>query len=413
MKKKILSIIAICVIVLIVVGVLWMRKQPNTVNGHVVTSGSYIEQLTGIGYVKSDEIRDMAFPVSGDIASILVEENMHVSEGDILAELDKQSYSEELEQAESNVKLANARYQDYIASYRQSANSVAAARKTQENQIEQIKLSMLQLETSIEQTETLYEEGIATEQELTKLREEMDTLTLRLDGATAQLNQQLYPAKTEEELLVAIESSKESLERTRRHEADYILKAPIDGIVGTLQANEGDSINVGETLLTIYDDGNRHIAIDVDESYLTYLDIGKSVSIYPDAYPDENIDGVIESIGALVDPDSGTVEVSIGVKDEKKQLLENMTARVVITLREIENVQQIPNNYLINEDGRWYVYKVDDNMAVVKQSIEIYDANRENVGIKEGLMDGDTILPIDGVAVGEVVDVAVENGDGL
>ncbi len=413
MKRKIPYIIAFCVIVIAVISVVWLRSQPETVKGHVVTTGSYIEQLTGIGYVNSDETRNMTFAIPGDIAKVNVDENMHVKVGDILMTLDKVPFEEDLVKAQNDLDLAKARYDDYIAGYRQSANTVAAARKTQENQISQIELSIEQLNTSIQQTQTLYEEGIATEQEVLNLHEQLDTLTLKRDGAKAQLKQQLYPAKTEEELLTRIETSQEAYDRLLSHESDYVLTAPIDGLIGSIQVNEGDRVNAGESLVTIYDDANRHISIDVDETYLTYLKAGKKVEIYPDAYPEEMFEGVIREIGPLVDQDSGTVRVEIRVTDNKKQLLENMTARVVMTLRELDQVVRIDNSYLLNEEDQWYVLTVDDAKTVIKQPIEIYDANRKIIGVKEGLSAGDIILPIEDVSVGQVVEVEQENGDGL
>lgn len=413
MRKKIPYIITLVVVIGIIGGVLWFRSQPDEVEGQVVSSGSYMEQLTGIGYVSSDDTRDMSFAMSGKIARINVEEKMHVEAGDILAELDREDYEEALEQAENNLNVAKARYADYSASYRQSAGVVSATRKTQQNQIQQTELSLTQMETTIEQTQVLVEEGIATPQELSNLQEEKEALILRLEGAKAQLAQQLYPAKTEQEYLASIHANEEAYHRVQEEESDYVLKASISGMVGNVNVKEGDVINAGESILSLYDTNNRQIVIDVDETYLTYLTEGKQVDIYPDAYPEESFKGTILGIGPLVDKESGTVRLKIRILDPEQRLLENMTARIVLTLREFDQIPQIDNNYLFNEEDQWYVMTVDTSSTVVKQAVEIYDANRAMVGIKEGIEEGDIVLIPSEVSLGQEIKVVDENGAGL
>ncbi|NIT57246.1 MAG: HlyD family efflux transporter periplasmic adaptor subunit, partial [Aliifodinibius sp.] len=70
-----------------------------------------------------------------------------------------------------------------------------------------------------------------------------------------------------------------------------------------------------------------------------------------DAIKNETFEGKVLRVSPTVDPQTGTFEVTVSIRDESKQLRPGMFGRVRIVYDTHQNALMIPKNAVIEEDG--------------------------------------------------------------
>lgn len=113
--------------------------------------------------------------------------------------------------------------------------------------------------------------------------------------------------------------------------AAFTVTAPFDGVVAELKAKHGNSINAGETAVTIADFSGWIVkTTDVTEIDVVALRMDQPAIVTLDALPDIKLKGKIISIGQNYSESQGDIvyEVVILLTDKYKALRWGMTAAV-------------------------------------------------------------------------------------
>jgi RND family efflux transporter MFP subunit len=192
----------------------------------------------------------------------------------------------------------------------------------------------------------------------------------------------------------------------------YTVTSSIDGIVMESYFDEGESVNIGDSLFKIASDHKKYAVVDVDEKYLNSLSVGKAVTVSSPLPASQSDKGIISEISPEVDYETGTIQIKVEILDNKEQYVKNMTVKILITTAAVENALVIPQRYLQSDDGL-FVMGIDSSNRTVKKPVSVYNTNVERVYITEGLSIGDLILDPAGLKEGITVSVALEGDDSL
>ena len=113
----------------------------------------------------------------------------------------------------------------------------------------------------------------------------------------------------------------------------FVLQAPISGIVVTKNVNEGDYLKTGETLFKIVDLSVLWANLATYESDLPWLRYGQEVDFTVESFPGETFHGQIAFIEPEVDPKSRTIPVRVNVPNADERLKPGMFVRAVVQSR--------------------------------------------------------------------------------
>lgn len=113
----------------------------------------------------------------------------------------------------------------------------------------------------------------------------------------------------------------------------FVLKAPVSGIVVTKNVKEGDYIKTGETLFKIVDLSVLWANLAAFESDLPWLRYGQKVSFTVESFPGETFHGQIAFIEPVVDPMSRTIPIRVNVANEGERLKPGMFVRALVKSR--------------------------------------------------------------------------------
>jgi membrane fusion protein (multidrug efflux system) len=216
-----------------------------------------------------------------------------------------------------------------------------------------------------------------------------------------------------------METAKARLAAVKSQISDRIIEAPFSGIVGFRNISVGALVSPGDVITTLDDDSVMKLDFSVPETYLSTLKVGLAVKARSVAFPGQEFEGTIASIGSQVDPITRAIAVRAMIPNDKKLLKPGILMTVTL-VKDERQVVMAPEEALIQEGGRSFVYVVARNgeaANVRKAEIKIGARGDGAVEVTDGLVAGDEIVTHgtlrirDGQAV--VVSASGQGGESL
>ncbi|RKY89149.1 hypothetical protein DRQ09_01845 [candidate division KSB1 bacterium] len=175
------------------------------------------------------------------------------------------------------------------------------------------------------------------------------------------------------------------------------IRAPFTGVITKRQIFLGNMVNVNQVLFTIADFRPLLARIYVPEKEISKLKVKQKAKLTVEMMKNKEFWGEIKMISPVVDPQSGTIKVTIEINDEKNVLRPGMFASVYIITETHKKAKVIPKKALLLETAEDVVFKFDNGIA-------------RKVSIKKGFEDGERIEVLDGLDFGDRVIVVGQEG---
>lgn len=118
---------------------------------------------------------------------------------------------------------------------------------------------------------------------------------------------------------------------------NFVLKAPIGGVVVAKHVNQGDYLKTGEPLFEIADLHVLWATLHAYESDLTWLRFGQKVDFTVESFPGEEFQGKITFLEPFVDDKTRTIPVRVNVPNEDRRLKPGMFVRAIVEARLAED----------------------------------------------------------------------------
>jgi len=307
-----------------------------------VTPDYFEDILPSLGTIKGQKEVELKFETSGIIKSINFKEGDVVNKGAVVATLNQKDALLQLEFAQSKLKTAKSR-------------SMTAKKKLEIHQ-------------------SLYDIGAIIKAKLEEA--ELEHKTAEAEVATAEKEVNFASADLEKTYLIC----------------------PLNGIIGTKDAEEGEFITTQEgenKVATIIDIESVFVEVGVIEKELQKIALGHEAVIEVDAYPQEEFTGVIEKVLPIIEGKTRTLTCKIKVDNADARLLPGMFARADIFVFGQEDAIVIPQTALFDEDDDGVFESVyvaaSDNTAELRDIVIGYLTSEEAV-IDEGLEEGDMVI---------------------
>ena len=324
------------------------KKVPVEVEA--VSVGSIEETIELTGWIKANQIVDVASKVPGRVESlhvlsdagslIPVEEGVSVKKGQQLAVIDHDVYLAQLAAAEASVKAGEVELKD----------------------AEREKKRIL----------ALYEGGSATEQSKDKAVTAAELAATGLSLARA------------------------NLELARVNLRESTITSPIDGIVTAKHIDQGNLIKTGDRIVTIADMEMVKVIVAIAEKYGAEIVGGMPAKIRVDAFADRQFDAKVYSIHPALDDQTHTIQVEIRLSNEELLLKPGMFARVTLITERKDNVVVIPRDVILGgKIDKHYVYVVEEastRKIARKRFVEIAIKQADRYEITDGLEAGEVLV---------------------
>lgn len=184
------------------------------------------------------------------------------------------------------------------------------------------------------------------------------------------------------------------------------LRAPFSGTVLSVaaQANDalrpiqpGDTVAAGQTMFTLGADQAFIVRTKVDEQDIINVHLGQSALVTGEDFAGKTLRGHVMAISPVAqksdDPSSTARQIitTILLDSSPSYLRDGMSVDVDILTSDIRHAIVVPNDAIVRDKGKRYVYVVHNGIAH-RQAVQSRQSNDTQTVIISGLRPGDTII---------------------
>jgi len=329
---------------------------PRSIQSSVLASGKLVHE---------EEVK-LTTEEIGRVTAIYVEEGAQVTKGQLVLQIDDQRLRSAVDQNQATMRM-------------------------QEIAIQRTQLQVDNLRTQWNRMKGLHERQLIDEDSFVTSSNNLEIAEVDLRSSREQL----------EQARAQLEQQQDRLSKTR-------VYSPIDGRVTTLDIKVGEtaissSTNIpGSSLMTIANPASIHTEVNVDEADIANVTIGQQARVYAIAYPDQPVEGVVDSIAVSAKVAEGQQGQSFAIKirlldPEKITLRPGMTCRAEIFTATKGNALAVPIQAILVEEDlaadetRRDVFVIRGDRAT-KIAVEVGLSDDTYQEIVSGLSSGDQVI---------------------
>ncbi|MBC8792144.1 MAG: efflux transporter periplasmic adaptor subunit [Tagaea sp. CACIAM 22H2] len=294
-----------------------------------------VEKAEAVGTARANESVTLTARQSGTVFRILFQEGQIVRKGEALLELESRERAADLESVRAEISQARA-VADEIRQQLDRTRQLRATGNAPEARVDQLESQLRAAEGRIRQNES------------------------RLRAADARLD-------------------------------DFRITAPFDGRVGLRQVSVGALLQPGTVVTTLDDISKIKLDFSIPEQYLAVLRQGLAVGTTTPAYPGREFQGQVTAIDTRVDPLTRAVRLNATFDNADGALKPGMFLNVALAVATRENAVVVPEDALVAEGTRQFVYVVADGRAL-RREVQLGLRMQSEVEIRDGVKPGDQLV---------------------
>jgi multidrug resistance efflux pump len=260
--------------------------------------------------------------VSGIVTTVAVASNQLVEEGQVLFELETDSYDLALQNAEGaleTARQATGASESTVEAARAGVTAAEAALTRSRQDAERMQAIRKEDPGAIsERRVESAEAGLAVAQSQLEAAKADLEKAIRSLGDVGDDNSQVQQA------LAGLNQAQLNLERTR-------VVAPSDGVVTDVRVDKGNFAGAGMAQMTFISTSEVWVEADFTENNLGHLDEGDRVELVFDVLPGKVIDGTVRNIGFGVKVDSAPLGSLPTIRNDQNWLRTAQRFPVVIS----------------------------------------------------------------------------------
>jgi len=309
----------------------------RAVNVVRVSSQASRGQVAYSGEVKPRYETVLGFRVAGKLVERLADVGGLVKAGDVLARLDPEDQKLNSQAVRSQLAAADAAYQ--------------------------------QAKGDLERYTNLYEQKFISRAEFERHQTDFNVAKAELDRVRAEL-------------------------AVVDNQAEYTrLRADHPGVVTAVEAEVGQVVTAGQTVMKVARTAEKEVAISIPENRLGELKTATDITITLWANPQRSYGGKVREVSPVADPVTRTYAVRIGVSGADSDVKLGMTANVYLKGMTRGNTVELPSTALFQQGEVSAVWRVDPATNRVNAvPVEVARYYEDKVAVTSGLADGDFVV---------------------
>lgn len=276
-------------------------------------------------------------------------------------------------------------------------NQTKTAMDTARIAVEQSKLGLKQSQDAVNVASSSYE-VIKSEYEKMKSRESngfKESLKNQLDEAGIRVKQCLKSVESAKDFVkqseTTYETSKKLYEQCKKVIEDTVVKAPINGIVSTLNIKKGEVASNAKPIMTIVNVEKIRANIEVPEEIINKIKIGDKLDTFIVPLSNKKVIGTVMAINLAKNSKSKINTIEVEVDNEDSKIKPGMFASVKINIDSKKDVLIIKKEGVTTKNGQNIVY-VKKGEEIVDKKVKLGIDNDEYVEVISGLNLGDKIV---------------------
>ena len=360
-----------------------VKVETSTVTVGEVTRGAFEDFVPIRGRVAPLKTVYLDAIEGGRIEKIYVEDGADVKAGDVLVDLSNTQLRLEVLTREAEVAQQTNNVRTLELNLEQS-------RLNNRRDLIEAEYQVQKLGRALERRKTLFAGGNSSKADLENLEDEYNfqkkkfTLLTETLRTTEQLQEtQLAQIKATAKRLT------ENLEIARQNLDGLTVRAPVDGRLTAFSAEVGQSLAKGERLGQIDDPGRRKVAAEIDEFYLSRVEIDQAAAL---AWNGADYVLKVQKSYPQVRDDHFVADL-VFEGAEPADMRRGQTLQLKLTLGDSAEALLIPDGAFFQDTGGAWIFVVSpDGDEAVRRNIRLGRRNSRSIEVLDGLEPGEKVV---------------------
>lgn len=387
-RRKKIWILSLFIVSFLIIGFVLLRAYGNSsksinsarIKVAQVTRGTLVRDVAVNGRMVA-AISPTLYSTASSTVTLKVKAGDMVKKGDIVAELESPDLTSLLkrEQAIYDQLEAEVARQKILA----RKQKLIARRDADQAEIERITAAR-----TYERFEKAGPSGVISKIDYMRAQDALKTAEIRakhaeaatqLENEDVDLNLKTRMAQLEQQRLLR-DDAKRKVEELR-------LKAPVDGMVGTLSVANRSVVAANTALMTLVDLSQLEVELEIPETYVADLGLGMTAEITINGVTAK---GKLSALSPEVVKNQVLARVRFdGTQPSGLRQSQRVSARLLIEER--PNVLMLARGPFVESEGGRFVYVVENNVAY-RRPFKLGATSISAVEIMDGLKLGDKVV---------------------
>jgi HlyD family secretion protein len=390
-KRIIYASIAVVLVLLIVGGLIAATSGGTKIDPSKlakVEKGDLAKSVVATGKVEPITKVEIKSKASGIVKKLLVDAGDRVKRGQLLAQLDKEEISAQVEQSKAGLQAAEASLSSAEADYDRAKVDAEGP-------------DVPLLKRAFDRAQGMAKDGVVSVSALDDAQKNYEMALNKQNVAKAQVS--VLKAKIAQSR-AQVAQDQANLKQLEEQLSYTDVESPIDGVVLSRDVEIGDAVSsilvLGSSatlIMTLGDTSEVYVKGKVDESDIGKVYLGQPARIKVESFKDKTFNGKVTKISPMgVEKDNVTTfEVRVSINNPGGELKAEMTANAEILLEEHKNVLQIPEGSIIYDNQKKASVEVPDPKGKEgkrKVAVTIGISNGAKTELLSGLKEGDQVV---------------------
>jgi HlyD family secretion protein len=403
----------LAILIGIAAAAIWYLRRPKLVAVVTPSQASITETIASSARIGGVQETAVGAQFTGTVEKLFVKEGDHVKAGQPLAVLKNDISRQQKIQAEKAVDTARSQLAQVSkgpshAELAEAEHLVAEARA----QAAQANADLAHAQNEFGRSKQMAEHGIISDAEYQAAETRLASAKALAESAASTINVRkarlsiLRETPKPEDVQVArdrLAEAQQALSVAQEQLTEATVRAPFSGVVTQVNAEQGQTVGSTGVVDLVSDD--LEIRMDLDENNLPDLAVGQPAVISSSAFSGKTFDGRVSDIGAAVNQQRGTIQVTISPINPPDWFRPGQTVNVnLITNQKAERLM-LPAGAIQKRGDRTVVFVMQNGRALEKVVLT-RPATARGVPIVAGVTTADrVIVDASGIAPGEAVRV--------
>jgi HlyD family secretion protein len=348
-----------------------------------VVSGKFDDIIQVRGRVTPLRTTYVTTASGGQVESIATTDGAIVKRGQALAELSNTQLQLDLISREAQIT-------EQLNNLRGLELAQAQTRLATERELVDVRYQIKRLTRQLATSKDMADKGAGPRSEAEDLADELEFNKQRL---RVQTEARAAADRLQQAQIAQMRAASAQLERNlviaRKNLESLKVTAPVDGKLSGFTLEVGQSLAPGERFAQIDDPDHFKIVADIDEFYLSRVDLGQSAE-----YPHDGATYQLTVAKIRPQVQNGQFQVELTFTgDVPSSVRRGQTAQVQLQLGQPMQATIVPNAAFYNDTGGAWVFVVaGDRTHAVRRKVRLGRRNPQHIEVLDGLSVGEEIV---------------------
>ena len=388
-KKHIYIVLGAMVFLFLLYQIIWadhssvMRVDREKISFGTVEKGMFNDYITIIGRVEPISTIYLDAIEGGRVEEKIIEEGAMVKEGDVILRLENR----QLFQTILNSEASLAEKENYLRNTRISfeAEMIQSKKSLLDN-----RFRLQRKKRNFEQSKMLYEEKLIPREEYLQSKEdyEYEEGLLEINRLKAR-NDSIMLMTNMKTLDTDLQKMRQMLGLVRERLDNLEVKSPVDGQLGMLDAEIGQSVSQGQRIGMVHVLSDYKVEANVDEHY-----IDKIRRELPASIERNGQDYALHVKKVYPEVRDGQFDIDLVFDDSKPENIRTgQTYHLKLQLGQATEAVMIPRGgFFQSTGGQWVFVLNESGTEAVRRNIKIGKQNPRYYEVIEGLQPGEQVI---------------------